>query len=182
MPKKLSGTKTEENLRHAFSVETQAHMKYSYYQTQAVKDGYHNLSLVFMQTANNEQAHAKIWFKLLHEDKIPETAVNLADSMSGEHSEWSEMYNEFADVADSEGFTNIAELFRGVGVIERQHEQHFTQSLNDLKNGKVSTKDNIVTWKCGNCGHIHSGNSAPEMCPVCSHPVGWFIDMSSGDL
>lgn len=176
----LLGTETEKNLRHAFGVETQAHIKYKYYETQAQKDGYQNVSLTFKETAHNEKAHAKIWFKLLHDNKIPATLENLKDSAVGEHSEWSEMYSEFAKVADAEGFSQIADLFQGVALIEKQHEQQFKQTYNEISNNTLLTKDKVVEWKCGNCGHIHTGTNAPNTCPVCQHPKGWFaIDTPS---
>lgn len=176
----LSGTKTEENLRHAFGVECQAHLKYTFYQNQAVTDGYHNISLTLKEIANNEKAHAKIWFKLLHNNKIPETLENLTDSSVGEHAEWSSMYADFAKVAEEEGFSNIADLFHGVATIEKQHEQQFLQTAKDLKNNQICQKPKVTEWKCGNCGHIHNGTESPTTCPVCSHPQGWFIDMSLG--
>ncbi len=169
----LKGSKTEVNLMAAFAGESQARNKYSYYASKAKKDGYEQIAAIFEETANNEKEHAKIWFKLLHQG-IADTMTNLKDAASGENYEWTEMYKGFAEVADEEGFTQIAELFRKVADIEKEHEERYLTLLKNVEEGMVFKKGNEVYWVCRNCGHVVKGTEAPEVCPVCSHPKSYF--------
>ncbi len=170
----LKGSKTEKNLREAFAGESQARNKYTYYASKAKKDGYEQIAAIFEETAINEKEHAKIWFKLLHDGEIPSTEENLADAASGENYEWTDMYDSFAKTAKEEGFDRIAYLFEAVGKIEKEHEERFKKLLDNVENGLVFSKDGDKIWKCRNCGHIVIGKSAPEICPVCSHPKAYF--------
>ena len=170
----LKGSKTEKNLMEAFAGESQARNKYTYYASKAKKDGYEQIAAIFEETAINEKEHAKIWFKLLHDGEIPSTEENLADAASGENYEWTDMYDEFAKTAKEEGFDRIAYLFEAVGKIEKEHEERFKKLLDNVENGLVFSKDGDRIWKCRNCGHIVIGKSAPEICPVCSHPKAYF--------
>ncbi len=169
----LKGSKTEANLWTAFSGESQARNKYTYYASKAKKDGYEQIAKIFEDTANNEKEHAKLWFKLL-KNGIGATADNLADAAAGENYEWTEMYAEFAKVADEEGFTDIARTFRGVAEIEKMHEERYKKLLSNIKEGIVFSRDGDTIWECSNCGHIHIGKNAPEVCPVCAHPQAYF--------
>lgn len=169
----LKGSKTEQNLMTAFSGESQARNKYTFYASQAKKDGFVQIANIFEETANNEKEHAKIWFKLLH-DGIPTTAVNLLDAAAGEHYEWTEMYAEFAKVAREEGFTKIANLFEGVAKIEKEHEMRYRTLLENLEKDRVFKREEETVWICLNCGHIHYGKTAPKVCPVCDHPQDYF--------
>ena len=169
----LKGSKTEQNLMTAFAGESQAHVKYTYYQSRAKKDGYVQIGKYFEETARNEKEHAKIWFKLLH-DGIAETAVNLQDAADGEHYEWTDMYKKFAEEAREEGFTKIAYLFEGVAEIEKHHEERYLALLNNIESGKVFKREGEVVWQCDNCGYIHVGAQAPKICPVCDHPQAHF--------
>lgn len=169
----LKGSKTEQNLIVAFSGESQARNKYSYYASKAKNEGYNKIASVFEETAHNEMAHAKIWFKLLH-DGIASTEDNLKDAASGEHYEWVEMYEQFAKDAEEEGFKKIAFLFREVGRIEKQHEERYLELLKNLQENKVFEKEEEIEWRCMNCGHIHRGSKALEICPVCAHPKAFF--------
>ncbi len=169
----LKGSKTEENLLTAFAGKSQARNKYTYYAAKARKDGYEQIGAIFDETADNEKAHAKIWFSLLH-GGIPTTSVCLEDAAAGEHYEWETMYAEFAKEAKEEGFDKIAELFEGVGKIEKEHEERFLAVLKTLQNGEVFEKDGECCWICRNCGHLHFGKSAPKVCPVCAHPQAYF--------
>ena len=169
----LKGTKTEANLQTAFAGESQARNKYTYYASQARKDGYVQIANIFEETAGNEKEHAKIWFKLLH-DGMPGTAANLLDAANGENYEWTDMYATFAKEAKEEGFTTIAALFEMVGKIEKEHEERYRKLLANVEAEKVFTSEEPVAWVCGNCGHIHYGPKAPEVCPVCSHPQAYF--------
>ena len=169
----LKGTKTEKNLLAAFAGEAQANTKYTYYASQAKKEGYNKISKVFEETAKNEKAHAEIWFKLLN-DGMPKTKQNLKDASSGEHYEWANMYEEFAKDAENEGFSYIANLFREVGKIEKEHENRYLELIKNLENNKVFSKEESVEWRCMNCGHTHSSKDALEVCPVCSHPKAYF--------
>jgi rubrerythrin len=171
--KELKGTKTEANLMAAFAGESQARNKYTYYASAAKKEGLVQISKFFEETANNEKEHAKIWFKLLH-GGMPDTETNLADAAAGENYEWTDMYKSFAEEAKAEGFDHIAFLFEEVGKIEKEHEERYNKLLENLKSGKVFTKDGEQVWICSNCGHIHVGDSAPEVCPVCAHPKAYF--------
>ena len=170
----LKGTKTEQNLMAAFAGESQARNKYTYYASKAKKEGYEQIAAIFEETAENEKEHAKMWFKLLHEDNIPSTIENLEDAANGENYEWTEMYAEFAKVAREEGFDRIAFLFEGVGKIEKEHEERYKALLANVKEGKVFKKEEKMMWVCRNCGHVHFGESAPEVCPICSHPKAYF--------
>ena len=170
----LKGTKTEQNLMAAFAGESQARNKYTYYASKAKKEGYEQIAAIFEETAGNEKEHAKMWFKLLHEDNIPSTIENLEDAANGENYEWTEMYAEFAKVAREEGFDRIAFLFEGVGKIEKEHEERYKALLANVKEGKVFKKEEKMMWVCRNCGHVHFGESDPEVCPICSHPKAYF--------
>ncbi len=173
MEMNLKGSKTEANLMTAFAGESQARNKYTYYASKAKKEGLEQIAALFEETANNEKEHAKIWFKLLH-DGIADTTENLKDAAAGENYEWTEMYAEFAKTAKEEGFDKIAFLFESVGKIEKEHEERYRTLLSNLENGKVFTRDGKQVWICRNCGHIHIGESAPEVCPVCAHPKAYF--------
>lgn len=170
----LKGSKTETNLMSAFAGESQARNKYTYYASKAKKEGFEQISALFLETANNEKEHAKIWFKLLHEDNIPSTEENLLDAALGENYEWTDMYANFAKEAREEGFDHIAYLFEAVGKIEKEHEERYRQLLENLKTGKVFSKDEETVWQCENCGHRHVGKEAPQVCPVCNHPQAYF--------
>lgn len=170
----LKGTKTEANLMAAFAGESQARNKYTYYASKARKDGFNQIADLFEETAKNEMAHAKIWFKLLHDEEIPSTVENLKDAANGENYEWTDMYAEFAKVAKEEGFDKIAYLFEAVGKIEKEHEERYLKLLENVEKGLVFSKDGDTIWKCQNCGHIHIGKSAPQICPVCKHPQSFF--------
>lgn len=169
----LKGSKTEANLRAAFAGESQARNKYTYYASKAKKDGYEQIAEIFAETAANEQEHAKIWFKLLH-DGVPGTLENLQDAAEGENYEWTEMYSDFAKTARDEGFDKIAELFEGVAKIEKSHEDRFIALQLNIEKGEVFEKRELVVWKCGNCGYLHVGEKAPDVCPVCAHPQSYF--------
>lgn len=169
----LKGTKTEKNLMTAFAGESEARNKYTYYASQAKKEGYNKIAAIFEETAHNEMAHAKMWFKLLH-DGIQTTEENLKDAASGENYEWTDMYKNFAEEAEEEGFTKIAFLMRKVAEIEKQHEERYLELLKTLETEEVFTKSEKVEWRCMNCGHIHVGDSAPGQCPVCDHPQSYF--------
>jgi len=168
----IKGTKTEKNLWEAFAGESMARNKYTYFASTAKKEGYEQISAIFQETADNEKEHAKIWFKLLN--GIGNTAENLKHAAEGENYEWTEMYKTFAEEAKAEGFTTIATLFEKVADIEKEHEERYKALLKNVEDGKGFVKDGKVYWKCRNCGHIHVGEKAPEMCPVCSHPKAHF--------
>ncbi|OQB24151.1 MAG: Rubrerythrin-1 [Firmicutes bacterium ADurb.Bin182] len=172
--KSLKGTKTEANLMAAFAGESQAYNKYGYYASKAKKEGYVQIGNLFEETAGNEKEHAKIWFKLLHDGGVPDTLANLKDAAAGENYEWTEMYKEFAEQAKEEGFDNIATLFAMVGKVEKEHEERYKKLVANIENGTVFERDGTVMWKCNNCGHIHTGPKAPEICPVCAHPQSYF--------
>lgn len=172
--KDLKGTKTEANLMAAFAGESQARNKYTYYASKAKKDGYVQIAQIFEETAANEKEHAKIWFKILHDGAVPGTLDNLKDAAAGENYEWTDMYPEFAKVAKEEGFNDIALLFEMVADIEKEHEERYKKLLANVEKGLVFSKDGDVVWVCANCGHIHIGKDAPEVCPVCSHPQSYF--------
>lgn len=172
---RFSGTKTEANLLAAFAGESQARNKYTYYASKAKKDGYEQIAAIFTETANNEKEHAKMWFKLLHDGEVPDTATNLKDAAEGENFEWTEMYDEFAKTAEAEGFGDVAKLFKMVGAIEKTHEERYRKLLANVEGGLVFSKDGDMMWECGNCGHIHFGKQAPKLCPVCKHPQSYFF-------
>ena len=169
----LKGSRTEKNLMEAFAGESMARNKYTYYASKARKDGYVQIAELFEETANNEKEHAKIWFKLLH-DGIGATTDNLKDAASGENYEWTDMYAKFAKEAREEGLEDIAKLFEGVAAIEKEHEERYLKLLANIEDGIVFSRDGDTVWKCKNCGHIHVGPKAPEVCPVCSHPQSYF--------
>ena len=171
--KDLKGTKTEKNLQTAFAGESQARNKYTYYASKAKKDGYEQIAAIFEETANNEKEHAKLWFKLLH-GGIPDTLTNLADAAAGENYEWTDMYATFAKEAKEEGFDYIAKLFEGVAEIEKRHEERYRKLIENIEGGLVFSRDGDMIWECRNCGHIHIGKEAPEVCPVCAHPRAYF--------
>lgn len=170
----LKGSRTEANLMAAFAGESQARNKYTYYASKAKRDGYEQIAALFLETAENEKEHAKIWFKLLH-DGMPDTPENLRDAAAGENYEWTDMYAKFAQEAREEGFTKIALLFEGVAKIEKTHEERYRKLLANIENGQVFSKDGDVVWMCANCGHIHVGKAAPGVCPVCAHPQAFFM-------
>ena len=168
----LKGSKTEANLAAAFAGESQARNKYSYYASKARKDGYTQIAELFEETANNEKEHAKMWFKLMH--GIGTTEENLADAAEGENYEWTDMYATFAREAREEGFDHIADLFEMVAAIEKTHEERYRRLLANIEGGLVFSRDGDMLWECGNCGHLHFGKAAPEVCPVCAHPKAYF--------
>lgn len=172
--KDLKGTKTEANLMAAFAGESQARNKYTYYASKAKKDGYEQIAELFTETANNEKEHAKIWFKLLHDGNVPDTVANLKDAAEGENYEWTDMYKSFAEDAKAEGFDHIAYLFEQVAAIEKEHEERYRKLLANIEGGVVFSRDGDMVWICRNCGHIHVGKEAPEVCPVCAHPKAYF--------
>ena len=169
----LKGSKTEANLITAFAGESQARNKYTYYASQAKKEGFNQIAEFFELTANNEKEHAKIWFKLLN-DGIGDTMANLKAAAEGENYEWTDIYATFAKEAKEEGFDRIAYLFEAVGKIEKEHEERYLKLLKNIEEGKVFSSDGKVAWVCRNCGHIHFGENAPEVCPVCAHPKAYF--------
>ena len=165
----LKGSATEANLWEALKGESVARNKYTFYASTAKKEGYRQISEIFLETAENERAHAKIWFKQL--GLLGDTAFNLKECIEGERYEWETMYPEFAEVAKKEGFNDLAKLFEGVGEIEAHHEERYKKLLFNLENGRVFKRDEPKPWICMDCGHIHYGEEAPEMCPVCDHPI-----------
>jgi len=186
--KSLKGTKTAENLMKAFAGESQARNRYTYYAAIAKKEGYVQIQNIFLETAENEKEHAKRFFKFLNEslkDEVVEinnatypvslgdTRSNLLAAARGENEEWADLYPHFADVADEEGFNEIAEVFRRIAEIEKHHEARYRKLLENLENDKVFKKDTVVRWKCNNCGYIHTGEEAPAECPACAHPQGF---------
>ena len=170
----LKGSKTEKNLMEAFAGESQARNKYTYYASKAKKEGYEQIAALFLETAENEKEHAKLWFKLLHDGDIPTTSINLEDAAAGENYEWTDMYDRMAKEAEEEGFTEIAAKFRGIAAIEKEHEARYRKLLENLENGEVFKRGSITIWKCRNCGHIVVGTEAPKVCPVCNHPQSFF--------
>ena len=170
----LKGSKTEQNLMTAFAGESQARNKYTYYASQAKKDGYEQIADIFLETAENEKEHAKLWFKALHGNAIPKTVENLKDAAAGENYEYNIMYADFAKEAREEGFNEIADLFEAVGGIEKTHEERYLALLKNIEEGVVFKKDKVVMWKCRNCGYIHVGAEAPKVCPVCKHAQSFF--------
>ena len=169
----LKGSRTEQNLMTAFAGESQARNKYTYFASVAKKEGYEQIAAIFQATADNEKEHAKMWFKELK--GIGNTAENLKAAAEGENYEWTDMYAEFARVAEEEGFLEIAAKFKMVGEVEKHHEERYLKLLENVETNKVFTKDTgIHIWKCRNCGHIHVGEKAPEICPTCAHPKAYF--------
>lgn len=171
--KNLKGTKTEKNLMEAFAGESQARNKYTYYASKAKKEGYEQIAALFLQTADNEKEHAKLWFKLFH--GVGTTVENLKDAAEGENFEWTDMYAHMAKEADEEGFPEIAETMRGVAAVEKEHEERYKKLLANIENNEVFAKSEEVVWECRNCGHLHIGKEAPEMCPVCDHARAHFM-------
>ena len=168
----LKGSKTEANLWTAFAGESQARNKYTYFAAKAKKDGYVQSSKIFEETAANEKEHAEIWFKLL--EGIGTTAENLKAAAEGENYEWTDMYATMAKEAKEEGFDHIAFLFEEVAKIEKEHEERYLKLLANVEGGIVFSRDGDMIWQCSNCGHIHVGKQAPEVCPVCAHPRDYF--------
>lgn len=188
--KNLKGTKTAENLMKAFAGECQARTKYTYYSSQAKKDGYVQISNIFMETAENEKEHAKKFLKYLLEDTnlhgsaininasypvgLSDTKANLGYAANGENEEWNELYPAFADVAEEEGFADIASTFRIIAKVEKEHEERYRKLLSNIENNTVFSREETTLWKCGNCGYIHEDLSAPKICPACTHPQSYF--------
>jgi rubrerythrin len=172
--KELKGTKTEKNLMEAFAGESQAHTKYLYYASKAKKEGYVQISNLFIETALNEKEHAKLWFKYLHGGEVPATTQNLEDAANGENFEWTDMYERMAKEAEEEGFNEIAAKMRMVGAIEKHHEERYRQLLKNINDEIVFSREGDVIWQCSNCGHIVIGKKAPKICPVCNHPQSYF--------
>ena len=170
----LKGSQTEKNLMKAFSGESEARNKYTYFASKAKKEGYEQIAAIFEETASNEKEHAKIWFKLLNGGEIPSTLENLNTAAAGENYEWTDMYDGFAKTAREEGFEKIAYLFEEVGKIENEHEERYRKLIENLDEGLVFSRDGDRIWKCRNCGHIVIGKSAPAVCPVCNHPQSYF--------
>jgi len=170
----LKGSKTEANLRAAFSGESEARNKYTYFASKAKKDGYVQIAEIFEETANNEKEHAKLWYKILNGGAVSDTMSNLEDAAAGENYEWTDMYATFAKEAREEGFDDIAALFEGVAAIEKEHEERYRKLLQNIEEGIVFSRDGDTIWKCMNCGHICVGQKAPEVCPVCAHPQAYF--------
>ncbi len=169
---KYAGTKTEQNLREAFAGESQARNKYTYYASVAKKNGYEQIAALFLKTAENEKEHAKLWFKALGE--LGDVEENLLHAADGENFEWTDMYDRMAREADEEGFHDLAEQFRGVGAIEKHHEERYRKLLQNVKTAEVFKKSGVSVWECRNCGHIVVGVAAPDICPVCHHPQSYF--------
>ncbi len=172
MANKYKGTKTEKNLMEAFAGESQARNKYTYFASTAKKEGYEQISAIFLETANNEKEHAKLWFKEL--GMLGDTAENLGSAADGENYEWTDMYSRMADEADEEGFPELARKFRNVAAIEKTHEERYRKLLHNVEAKEVFKKSEVKVWECRNCGHIVVGKKAPEVCPVCDHPQSFF--------
>ncbi|MBS4021876.1 MAG: rubrerythrin family protein [Dethiobacter sp.] len=188
--KSLYGTKTAENLLKSFAGESQARNRYTYYASIADSEGYKQIKNIFIETADNEKEHAKRFYKFLLAglDKLPavieinasypvaqgNTLDNLKEAASGENEEWAELYPAFAKVAEDEGFPEIAYVFRMIASAEKRHENRYKKLAENIENGKVFTKDTAILWKCGNCGYVHEGTDAPELCPACIHPQAHF--------
>ena len=173
-PMDFENSQTKKNLETAFAGESQAHTKYRYYASKAKKDGYVQISNIFAETAGNESEHAKLWFKYLHDGAVPDTLDNLRDAAAGENYEWTTMYDEFAKTAEEEGFAEIAAKFRGVAAVEKAHEERYNKLVERIESGEVFEREGVKVWKCLNCGHLHVGAEAPEVCPVCNHPKANF--------
>ena len=169
---KYAGTQTEKNLKAAFSGESEARNKYTYFASKAKKEGYEQIAALFLKTADNEKEHAKMWFKEL--GGLGDTAENLLSAAEGENYEWTDMYDGFAKTAEEEGFVELAAKFRMVAEIERHHEERYRALLKNVETAKVFEKSEVKVWECRNCGHIMVGTAAPELCPVCAHPKAYF--------
>ena len=172
MANKYAGTQTEKNLMAAFSGESEARNKYTYFASKAKKEGYEQIAALFLKTADNEKEHAKLWFKELN--GIGDTAENLAAAAAGENYEWTDMYDGFAKTADEEGFHELAEKFRLVAAIERHHEERYRALLKNVETAQVFAKSEVKVWECRNCGHLVVGTEAPALCPTCAHPQSYF--------
>ena len=172
--KELKGTKTEKNLKEAFAGESQARNKYTFYASKARKDGFEQVAAFFEESAQNEKEHAKLWFKYLNDGAVPDTLQNLLEAARGEHYEWSQMYVKMAEEAREEGFTEIAERFELVAEIEHRHYERFMTLWQNIDDEFVFYRNDERKWKCRNCGHIHVGTNAPDVCPVCNHPKAFF--------
>ena len=172
MANKYAGTQTEKNLMAAFSGESEARNKYTYFASKAKKEGFEQIAALFLKTADNEKEHAKLWFKEL--EGIGSTAENLAAAAAGENYEWTDMYDGFAKTADEEGFHELAEKFRLVAAIERHHEERYRALLKNVETAQVFAKSEVKVWECRNCGHIVVGTNAPDLCPTCAHPQSYF--------
>ena len=172
MANKYAGTQTEKNLEAAFAGESQARNKYTYFASKAKKEGYEQIAALFLETADNEKEHAKLWFKELN--GIGDTAQNLAAAAEGENFEWTDMYEGFAKTAEAEGFKELAARFRGVAAIEKRHEERYRALLKNVETAQVFEKSEVKVWECRNCGHIVVGTKAPAVCPVCAHPQAYF--------
>lgn len=172
MAKKYSGTQTEKNLEAAFAGESQARNKYTFFASKAKKEGFEQIAALFLETAENEKEHAKLWFKELN--GIGDTAQNLAAAADGENYEWTDMYEGFAKTAEEEGFPELAARFRGVAAIEKRHEERYRALLKNVETATVFERSEVKVWECRNCGHIVVGTKAPEICPVCAHPQAYF--------
>ena len=172
MEKSLKGTKTEANLWKAFAGESMARNKYTFYASKAKKEGYEQIAAIFQETADQEKEHAKLWFKAVH--GIEGTAENLTDAAAGEYEEWTDMYPTMAKEAREEGFIEIAALFEMVAKVEKAHEERYKKLVANVQGNLVFSRDGDCIWQCRNCGHLHFGKAAPEMCPVCAHPKAYF--------
>lgn len=172
MANKYAGTQTEKNLLEAFAGESQARNKYTYFASKAKKEGYEQIAALFLETADNEKEHAKLWFKEL--EGIGNTAENLKEAAAGENFEWTDMYAGFAQTAEEEGFPELAAKFRGVAAIEKRHEERYRALLKNVETAQVFAKSEVKVWECRNCGHVCVGTNAPEVCPVCAHPKAYF--------
>ena len=173
MANKYAGTQTEKNLEAAFAGESMARNKYTYYASKAKKEGYEQIAALFLKTADNEEEHAKLWFKELH-NGMPDTATNLLDAAEGENYEWTDMYAGFAETAEKEGFKVLAAKFRLVAAVEKHHEERYRALLKNVETAQVFEKSEVKVWECRNCGHIVVGTKAPELCPTCDHPKAYF--------
>ena len=167
-------SKTYQNLMTAFAGESQARNKYTYFASKAKKEGYEQIASIFEETANNEKEHAKMWFKELNGGEVPSTIDNLKSAMDGENYEWTDMYEEFARVAEEEGYKNLANKFKMVGEIEKHHEERYKKLLKNIEDKIVFSRDGDAIWICRNCGHVVVGKEAPKVCPVCAHPQSYF--------
>ncbi|APC42261.1 rubrerythrin [Clostridium estertheticum] len=190
--KTLKGTETAQNLMKSFAGESQARNRYTFYSSVAKKEGYIQISNIFTETAANEKEHAERFFKFLNKDlcgevveinatypvALGDTKVNLLSGANGENEEWSDLYPAFAKVADEEGFPEIAVIYRKIAEVEKHHEERYRELLSNVENNTVFDKEEVVVWKCGNCGYIFEGKSAPKLCPACAHPQGYFEILS----
>ena len=181
MEKKLTGTKTEQNLKEAFAGESMARNKYTYFASKARKDGYEQIAAIFEETAQNEKEHAKMWFKYLEGGAVRSTVDNLKAAADGENQEWTDMYERMAREADEEGFHEIAKRMRGVAAIEKHHEERYRKLLQNIEDKVVFSRDGDSIWVCRNCGHVVIGKEAPEECPVCAHPQSYF-ELQAGNF